>query len=266
MWVQGIKVKGRLPSAEGGVVYAFHHAGGSPRVFYPFAEASLSSHVQWRAMALPGRELRRSDPVPEDMDVGSVAAAMAEAILEQGEARYVLFGHSMGAAIAAETAVALHAADPDAYAASCAGLVVSGRMPGKAVALGEGGRVDDDALVQYLVEMGGTPQEILDSKEFMEAIVLPALRTDFGLLGSFPGEHPPPDGTRIVVVGGEEDEGAHPQAMGDAWAELSAPCEGCEIEVHSFPGGHFYFSDDPAANVLPRLVSLILSPLSPPTS
>ncbi|KNC51648.1 thioesterase [Thecamonas trahens ATCC 50062] len=102
-----LRVPGGEVTESDGVVYAFHHAGGSATSFVPFARAA--PRLSWRALQLPGRGVRMSEAHPSSVAgiVGEAVVAMASEMGAGGE--YVVFGHSMGATLAYEVVRALMA-------------------------------------------------------------------------------------------------------------------------------------------------------------
>ncbi|MER5387223.1 alpha/beta fold hydrolase, partial [Streptomyces sp. NPDC002688] len=95
------------------------HAGGSASFYHPLARR-LGADVETLAVQYPGRQDRRTEePVT---DIGRLAGHVVAALDAEDDRPLALFGHSMGAVVAFETARQLSAAGrPPAV------LIVSGR-------------------------------------------------------------------------------------------------------------------------------------------
>lgn len=210
------------------------HPAGAGASFYQDWSTALPADVELLAVQLPGREGRFVEPPLHDYEQ---AVAATHAALRPYLARpYALFGHSMGALLAYGVALAARRhGDP-----APARLFVSGTTgPGVARRnTGRGGWTDDE-LVAELVQLGGTPKEVLDSAELL-SLILPLLRADFTLCDTFEtsaafsvGAQPPLD-CPVSILGGDEDE--RPAADLAPW---SAVTSGDSIQ-RGFPGGHFF--------------------------
>ncbi|MCF2435219.1 thioesterase domain-containing protein [Streptomyces thinghirensis] len=82
----------------------FPHAGGNARLFHGWA-SRLPADVELSRGALPGPPGRMDEPCVETME--ELAGRISEALTPQRDLPLVLFGHSMGAAVAYEVAVRL---------------------------------------------------------------------------------------------------------------------------------------------------------------
>ncbi|MCW3844423.1 alpha/beta fold hydrolase [Micromonospora yasonensis] len=209
---------------------AFHHAGGSSSAYFPL---SRGIPQEWDLLLpdLPGRGRRhRDEPL---RDIPAMVARVVEDLRDWADAPLALFGHSLGAVVAAETARAL-----GVHGVAPVWLGVSGRpAPGyrgpKATLPYD---VSDDEMLRHLFALGGMPDRIHEVPEF-RAQLLRLVRADLGALAGYapPGVRPPL-AVPMTAFGGTEDDWAPPPAMA-AWAgETSAP-----FRRLLFPGGHFHF-------------------------
>ncbi|MEU7568992.1 thioesterase II family protein [Streptomyces fradiae] len=211
-------------------VYCLPHAGGSAGSYLAWSRSRQVPGLDFVPVELPGRGTRMVEPPAASMEevvdgVLSVLAARPE------REPFLLFGHSMGAQIAYETTRRLVAGGRPAPRA----LVVSGcRPPGSPVAMPLHDR-DDDELLKGIVELGGTPDEVLEHPELL-AMLLPVMRADLGLLARYmeavrPTVLPCP----VVALGGEGDRLSGPEWIG-GWGSVTA----AGFRRRVLPGGHFF--------------------------
>lgn len=183
------------------------------------------------AVQYPGRQDRYADePVGVLTDL---AAAIADDLLSwPAGTRPALFGHSMGATVAYETARRL----ADAGRAP-AHLFVSGRpMP----AYLESGRVHlgtDADLIVELERLANDPASvaILREEPGLAELVLPAVRADYTAVETYrhrPGDPLPCPITALVST---EDPTVTVEQAGE-WASYTT----ADFDLVTFPGAHFY--------------------------
>lgn len=216
---------GRSPKFR---LFCFHHAGGNSQVFRNWHQ-ELPTSVQVGAIELPGHGLRFSEPVLDRWQ--PVVLGITEHLLPLLDLPYVLFGHSMGALLAFETARALQRAGLPKPRA----LFVSGRgaphRPRKRPPIHA---LPEAQFLQALREYNGCPPEVLASRELLD-LFMPILRADFAIGETYsfsPGgllDHP----VRVLI--GQDD------GMVDAddlarWSEITV----ADTTQHVFAGGHFY--------------------------
>jgi pyochelin biosynthesis protein PchC len=212
----------------------FPHAGSTAGAYARWA-ATLPENLEVVAVDYPGR----GGPATEApaVDMNALAAAIREALLADTGRPYAFFGHSMGAAVAHETARALRevgAAEPER-------LVVSGReAPQYTPEPKEGDNTEEAALVE-LEHFGGTPPELLDDPE-ARALFLPRFLADRRLL-----HHYRPTGGRPLtcpvsaMVGSRDLRSTIAQAEG--WSAVTTG----PFDLTVFPGAHFYLLEDPGS-------------------
>jgi surfactin synthase thioesterase subunit len=209
----------------------FPYAGGSAGYFFPLS-ASLSPAVQVLGVQYPGRQDRSTEPAIEDLEV--IADEVAKLVGAQWHPQLVLFGHSMGALIAFETAKRLELN----YGISTARLIVSGmQAPSRRRRARHWD--SEDALLDELRLLGGTDLRFFENKELME-LVLPLLRSDYRAAQSYRGDVRTVLSCPITAFTGDAD----PRVSQDdvcSWADHTSS----DFSMRIFSGGHFYLNGFP---------------------
>ncbi|MFF4601820.1 thioesterase II family protein [Streptomyces sp. NPDC001339] len=228
-WIRRMAVTG-----SGDVrLVCFPHAGGAVSFFTGLARA-LAPDVEVLGVQYPGRQDRRREAPVEEI------RRMAEAVKEEVCATFwdgrpcAFFGHSMGALVAFEAALALREEqspkDLTRLFASGRAAPSAGRRPGDQLS-------GDAELLAELHRLGGVGGDILDDPE-MVAMIMPAVRSDYRALATYSMVPGASLDCPVTVLTGEADPLVSPEEAA-LWQGLtSAPAE-----VHTFPGGHFYFQD-----------------------
>ncbi|MEU0742873.1 alpha/beta fold hydrolase [Streptomyces sp. NPDC006134] len=216
------------PPAEGALrLVCFPHAGGGASSFHSLARA-LGPAAEVLAVQYPGRQDRRHEPpLPR---LSELADRAAEAVDTLDGAPYALFGHSLGALVAYETARRL-----DRSGNTPRRLFVSARCAPTTGAGPTDGLEDDAALLAEVRRLGGG--DALDDPE-VQALALPALRADYRALRSYTWRDGPGLRCPVTVMTGTEDPLCAPgEATG--WLRLSVVPGRSRV----FTGGHFYLQD-----------------------
>ncbi|MGW1216683.1 thioesterase II family protein [Streptomyces sp. NPDC002499] len=212
----------------------FPHAGGSATAFVELARA-LPADFDVVAVQYPGRQDRYAEEPFTALAplVEAVAGELARVLAADPGRPYALFGHSMGALLAFETAR----------------LLAQGELPGprRLFLSGRGGpgvrrgllrdHYDDAELVAELRTLGGTDQDMLDSPDVLE-MILPALRADYRLVDAYRWQGGEPLAAGITALVGDSDPMV-PVGAARMWREHT----GGDFALEVFPGGHFYLAD-----------------------
>jgi len=206
----------------------FPHAGGGASYFRRWVDLTPAG-VEVVAAQYPGHEDRFAEPPATDL--AGLAQRYAEVLCHVGDdLPLVLLGHSLGAAVAYETARRL-----EAVGRSPALLVVSGRQaaedPSRAVHL-----MSDDEVWADIAAAGGTHPEILASTEVRDAI-LPIVRADYRLSETYRREDGPLLQCPVLACSGNRDPDVDLNVL-PGWGALT---EG-RFETAVLPGDHFFLT------------------------
>jgi surfactin synthase thioesterase subunit len=184
--------------------------------------------------------------------MGELVDAVAESLWSHCRRPYAFFGHSMGALVAYESALAIQrlgGAPPDL-------LIVSGCAAPQAFRLQRRlHHLPSDELWQEVGRLGGVAPEVLKNPELLE-LLEPALRADFELCDSYrpsaPLERIESD---IHAFVGEADPWVE-EASVRAWQRSTLGAFSLEV----MPGGHFSLYD--ASLAFPRRIQQALQTVS----
>ncbi|MEE4488677.1 thioesterase II family protein [Streptomyces sp. BE230] len=226
----------RFTTAEGNGprLVCFPHAGGSATAYMQLAR-TLPAHFDMVAVQYPGRQDRyREAPFTSVAPlVEAVAGELARELAADPGRPYALFGHSMGALVAFETARLLAGSELP----SPQRLFLSGRGAPDVRAKIRYDLYDDDAVLAQVRRLGGTDQVMLDNPDVLE-MVLPALRADYRALGAYRWNGGAPLATPITALIGDSDPVVTVEEA-RTWREQTSG----DFAFKVFPGGHFYLSD-----------------------
>jgi medium-chain acyl-[acyl-carrier-protein] hydrolase len=230
-------------------VIGFPYAGGGPALFRPWT-ARLPPWVGLFAAHLAGRE-GRFDRAPI-AELPAQVAELTEAIRPLLDRPLVLYGHSLGATLAAHIAQDLfpHASEPVA-------LIVGARSAPWAVPrphdeLVRSLTASDEELLRFFHHIGGVDEDVLADRELLD-VLMPALRAD-AVLSQAPqylreGALDSP----VYAVHGDKDDFVPSESV-HAWQRFTTG----RFRAIPVRGGHFFVREAPtlvADVVLPAVVS-----------
>ncbi|KAA8693300.1 Pyoverdine synthetase, thioesterase component [Pseudomonas caricapapayae] len=205
---------------------------GASAMFYSPWRRKLPEWLNVRPLELPGRGMRMEEPL--QTDIVQLASHLADEISADLDKPYALFGHSLGGLLAFELAHALGERGLPAplalFASATAGPVrrdVSEYAQAKT----------DEQLIARLRTLKGTSENVIANDELMQ-LMLPILRADFLLCGSFVYGQREPLNLPIHVFGGKQDSVSVEQLLD--WQEET--CTGFSLDM--FEGHHFYLVDE----------------------
>jgi pyochelin biosynthetic protein PchC len=157
-----------------------------------------------------------------------------------------LFGHSLGALVAYETARVLQDNGRPAHH-----LFVSGAEAPSLAGGGTTHRVTDEELWSALRDLGGIDPDVADDAELRD-LLLPALRADITLNETYrPAPGPEPLHCQVRCYHNTEDPLVDGARLG-AWAAVGTG----RFSMRAWPGGHFRFVADPAELVTDIVAAL----------
>jgi surfactin synthase thioesterase subunit len=209
---------------------AIPYAGGGASAFRRWPDDLMHSDwLSFAALQLPGRENRIGEPLVADP--GVILDRLEAAFGQMADMPYVLFGYSLGAALAYGLAVRLTPHRPPRA------LILAARAPGfrpGAPGRPASERPSREAVVAKVRRLGGVASDVLSS-ELFDQHFLPILQADFavadGLRTSVPQILPCP----ILAFAAQDD----PEVSTDdarRWEMVA----GGGFDLHLFDGGHFF--------------------------
>jgi medium-chain acyl-[acyl-carrier-protein] hydrolase len=226
-------------------LFCFPYSGAGASAFTAWA-GEFPSDIEVCPVQLPGRETRLSEPPCRSLR--ELIPALARGLTPFLGRSFAFFGHSLGALVAFELARFLRR-DPGL---TPTWLFASAHRAPHLAGGGQVHRSSDATLARKLREINGTPAEVLENPE-LRALLFPILRADFELCETYAHEPGAPLSCPIAALGGLSDP--HVDAEGlEAWRRHTS----ARLEVHRFPGDHFYLG--PSRHALIRIIARRLMP------
>lgn len=220
------------PETTGPRLFCFPCAGHGAAMYQGWFRAA-GARLDLFPVQPPGRANRLSDAPLES--IPELAGRIACEIAPLTDRPYALFGHSMGAVVAALTADALLAAGapPPVH------LFVSSRQPPDVPSpVGPLSHLADDEFVAEINRRySAIPQQILCEPDIL-AMLLPALRADVRALEAVEGHKRRQLAMPITAYGGEGDA-LVPRLLLERWEGWTQEA----FRLRMFPGGHFYLQE-----------------------
>ncbi|HEY3252937.1 MAG TPA: alpha/beta fold hydrolase, partial [Polyangiaceae bacterium] len=201
-------------------VFCFSHAGAGASSYAAWGREAPAD-VDWVALQFPGRENRFNEPCFRNLGE-LVEALLRELEAELKDVPYALFGHSMGALIAFETARAIANRQ---MAAPPVALFVSGRpAPDAAQRMPPYHLLPDDALLAALAPIAG-PMRSFAADPSLILGVLPVIRADLALVDDYRYVAGPLLTSPLWVFGAKDDP-LTPVRTLESWSAMTrADCE-----------------------------------------
>lgn len=210
-------------------MFALPYAGGSASIYRDWI-SELKPEIEVCPIEYPGHASRFCDPYYSSIE--AAAEEISETILRKNPSDYVIYGHSMGALIALETAFVL---EKKTDILPKAVIVAASRPPhmrNKGINLRE---LSKEELLQTIVSRGQFEPEILECEELMEMIA-DILYADVQMFTRYTRSyeerkiHVP-----LLALFGEEDEET-PQEDMQEWQKYTEQ----DFSLQVFRGNHFF--------------------------
>jgi medium-chain acyl-[acyl-carrier-protein] hydrolase len=210
------------------------YAGGTAATYRTWPQW-LPADVEVLTARLPGREPPYRDRPLES--VAEIVDSLLPVVAEIGDLPFAIFGHSMGAAVAFELAVALEEMDG---AASPAVLFVSSRRPpDEPSVLPPVHHLPDAEFVSAVRERYNAIPDVVAAEPDLLALLLPVLRADIRAFETYQPLTERAVRCPVHVYGGSDDVLPRPEQLA-GWQRVSE----CDVRVRVFPGGHFYLTSN----------------------
>jgi surfactin synthase thioesterase subunit len=208
----------------------FPHAGGSAVAYRGWGKEA-SPALEVHAVQYPGRADRIREPVMAD--ARQAARLIAAALGPLTDRPLALFGHSMGAMLAYETALLLQSRGVPPVHVFLSGAPALHLWDDRDNPADR----DDEGLVAHLIELGGTDAGPLADPELRE-LVLPYIRADYRMIGNYRFRPEPRLKAPVTGLAGDADPHGRVEKVA-RWAELT---DG-PFDLKVFPGDHFYLNE-----------------------
>ncbi|UNO43622.1 thioesterase [Streptomyces sp. MST-110588] len=228
----------RVPEPTAHVLF-FPHAGGAATFFHPFA-AHLPQRYDLSAIQYPGRQDRSQEEFVTTVE--GLAKEVVRHLPPLRSTPLVLFGHSMGAAVAFEVARRLAGPQETPGGPVDRRLVVSGRRAPSTGRRAESvHRGTDEEILAEIARLGGTEEELLRDPEIVR-MILPAVRNDYRAIARYRPDPGSAVDIPLLCLTGDRDPRLTVREAGEWKAHTTA-----EFRMETFSGGHFYLAEHRAA-------------------
>lgn len=213
-------------------LFCLPFAGGGASTYHAWPSA-FPREVEICAVQLPGRESRMHER--RIASAPALAQALVDAIEPYLDRQFALFGYSMGALLAFETARALRRRRLPMPAHLFVAAMHAPHVPGTVPPLS---RLPPDQLVRAVRSHYQPPEDVFHIPELLE-LYLPILRDDMALVDDYVYQDEPPLSCAIDAYVGEHDRSTSVEAN-RRWREQTTGAFAQSI----FPGSHFFLRDE----------------------
>lgn len=228
-------------------LFCLPYAGGTKRIYANWSKFANPS-IEIEAIEIRGRGERFGQGFYDDITeaVDDIYLNIQNRI---GHEPYALFGHSMGTLLVFELYYKLilegHHLPQHIYFSGRQSPIVKDNMFVNST-------MSDDEFSAKIIELGGIPEELSQSKELM-AYYMPILKNDIRIMENYVFKKKSEKiKCKVSVLSGIKDEIDSEQQI--VWADL------CEQQSRSyfFTGGHFFINDH-----VEKIVNIMKSELFP---
>ena len=220
----------RKPGARLRLV-CFSYAGGNANHFMRW-QPDLHPDVELVICQLPGRGARLFETPYDDMQC--LIRDLASGIAELADKTMVFFGHSLGAKLAYELALAMQ---KRALPLPLHTVISAATAPFHKRACRFIHKLPDAEFIAAVARLGGTPAQILRNSELM-ALCIPALRADYKLVETYRNDSRQQIPGQLTLLGGIDDPFVSSEQLCD-WGPLYETV----IEACWFEGSHFFINE-----------------------
>jgi surfactin synthase thioesterase subunit len=224
-------------------LFCIPFSGGNAYSYSDFKKY-LPDDIEFNNLELPGRGKRITEPLLYNIE--DMTKDLFDQIENKIDSEYVIFGHSLGALLGINL---------------CRFISIKGmRLPLMLFLSGQTAPVlikpdnkhilPDDQFANILREMGGTPEELLNDKSFLQ-FFLPLVRADFQSISKY--KYSPksyPLNVSLTIMIGNEEKISDEDAL--KW-QLETDST---IDINRFEGGHFFIFEQ-TKNVCDLMISKI---------
>ncbi len=211
-------------------LFCFPYAGGGASVFRAW-QGALPPEIEVCPVQPPGRENRLSEE--RFRRAAPLIRAVSQAVAPLLDLPFAFFGHSLGAVVAYETAIAVR----EALAKSPALLIASGRRAPQIPEDDPTYNLSGSEFRAKLENLEGTPKQVLEHPELME-LMEPLLRADFEINDTYEPSRKEPLECPVTAFGGLEDGEVEREHL-EEWRAVTRG----RFRVRMFPGGHFFLNE-----------------------
>ncbi|MFF2953343.1 acyltransferase domain-containing protein [Kitasatospora sp. NPDC057965] len=208
----------------------FHHAGGDASLFSGW-QHRLGEELEVVPVNLPGRG---GEPRAADLD--ELIGRLDEGLAPLLTGPYLVYGHSLGGLVGYELVrrrAARGLRTPEA-------LFVGAFPAPEAAHTLESLDLDEDALIEFVLEITGMPREVLAYPDWVDSVTT-ALRDDLAVWRTHRDDPAPRLPCPIHVFAGTADPLVHRDRT-TGWAQRTTS----GFRLHEVDGGHFFVRDNRA--------------------
>lgn len=213
-------------------VYALSCAGGNSMLFNGIVRHN-NDNVEIVPIELSGHGRRMGETFYNDFQeaLDDVYSKICNDVKND---KYAIMGYSMGGVLAYEVCCMI---DRNGRKLPDHMFIASMRTPESVSVFNRvGGILNDEELLQFVVDLGGIPEALIDNSAFYK-VFFPIIKSDFLLLNRYKVSEIRKFDTGITVLYGDEDNYVKEYIQG--WSQYTNKY----FDVIPYKGGHFFIND-----------------------
>jgi len=211
-------------------LFCFPYAGAGAWIYRAWSDL-LPDLVEVCGVELPGHGSRIHEP--SCTRLVELARQTAAGLRPYLDVPFAVFGHSIGGLLGFEFARTLRREGSRFPNRLFVSAVAAPHVQDRA---NRTDKVTDGELIRTLVELGGTPREILEDPELAD-LFLPVVRADLQLLETYGYVAEEALACPISIFGGMDDPLTAREGL-EAWRDQTS----ASFSFRQFPGGHFFLN------------------------